>query len=95
MITCFFYVHLYKKIKDIFIIYVYIMTHAYNIVMWKEWDHYVGRILENNISSFWDTEKECIKNTEEALSLYLENNKTDEIIDIKSPSLSQINYNYA
>lgn len=47
------------------------MTNSFHIITRKEGKYYVGKILENNVSSFGKTEKECIKNTKEALDLYL------------------------
>ncbi len=71
------------------------MTNSFHIVTRKEWKYYVSKILENNISSFGKTEEECIKNTKEALDLYLENTDSLETIKIKSPRLSTFEYNYA
>jgi predicted RNase H-like HicB family nuclease len=48
------------------------MTTSFHIITRKEGKQYVGKILENNVSSFGKTEKECIEHTKEALDLYLE-----------------------
>jgi predicted RNase H-like HicB family nuclease len=71
------------------------MTSSFHIITRQEGKYYVGKILENNISSFAKTEKECIKNTKEALDLYLENKSSKEHISIKSPRLLEFDYNYA
>lgn len=71
------------------------MTDSFHIITRQEWTNYVGKILENNISSFGKTEKECIKNTKEALDLYLENWSPKGKISIKSPHLHTMEYTYA
>ena len=72
-----------------------IMTNSFNLITRKEWKYYVGKILENNVSSFGKTEKECIEKTKEALNLYIENAPKTQHISIKSPRLLQLEYNYA
>ena len=71
------------------------MTDSFHIITRQEGKNYVGKILENNISSFGKTEKECIANTKEALDLYLENWSTKEKISIKFPRLLTMEYTYA
>jgi len=71
------------------------MSYQFNLITRKEWKFYVGKILENNVSSFGKTQKECEKNTKEALELYLEDKSVKEHITIKSPRLVELNYTYA
>jgi predicted RNase H-like HicB family nuclease len=71
------------------------MTSSFHLITRQEGKYYVGKILENNISSFGKTEKECIEKTKEALDLYLENTSKKDHISIKSPRLLQFEYNYA
>ena len=35
-------------------------------------DGFVGCVLENNVSSFWDTQEEALAMTQEALKLWIE-----------------------
>ncbi len=71
------------------------MTNSFHIITRKEGKQYVGKILENNVSSFGTTEKECMENTKEALDLYLEDNTPKEHISIQSPRLLSFEHNYA
>lgn len=71
------------------------MTNSFNLITRQEGKYFVGKILENNVSSFGKTEKECIERTKEALDLYLKNTSAKEHITIKSPRLLQFEHNYA
>lgn len=50
--------------------------------IWKEGKHYVSQCLNVDVSSFGKTQKEALKNLEEALELYFE--------DIKTPKVTKI-----
>jgi len=71
------------------------MKSNFNLILRQEGKTFVGRILENNVSSFGKTEKECIKNTKEALDLFLENEKKILETTIKFPRLLEISYQHA
>ena len=61
-----------------------------NIIIRKEGEYYVTRVLENNISSFGITEDEALKNTYEAIQLYYEDEENARILKnyvISHPSL--------
>ena len=61
-----------------------------NIIMRKEGEYYVTRVLENNISSFGITKDEALKNTYEAIQLYYEDEENARILKnyvISHPSL--------
>ena len=72
------------------------MKRKFNIVIWKEWEYFVTRVIENNVSSFWKTKEEALKNTHEALELYYEEdadmNKDLEWYRIKEPSLLEYSF---
>lgn len=71
------------------------MKNNFHLIIRQEWNTFVAKVLENNVSSFWKTEKICIENTKEALDLFLENeNQADRTI-IKFPRLLEVSYNYA
>jgi len=67
----------------------------YNLITYKEWDFFIGKVLENNISSFGKTEKEAYDNTIEALELYNEDLVDKEKIEISSPKFYSLNINNA
>lgn len=68
----------------------------YNIITWKEWDVFVGKVLENSVSSFWNTQEEAYKNTKDALELYNEWKKWyDQDIQISSPKLYSVELSHA
>ncbi len=64
-------------------------NQKFNIIVRKEWDLFVTRVIENNISSFWKTEKEALNNTHEAIDLYYESEGIVEKYEITKPSLVQ------
>ena len=55
------------------------MKKKLNIAIWQEWDMFVTRVLENNISSFWYTKEEAL-NTYEAIELYYEFEKDNDYL---------------
>lgn len=63
-----------------FILFSFIMKRKFNIIVWQEWNNFVTRVLENNVSSFWTTRDETLKNTYEALELYYEKEKSEDDI---------------
>ena len=50
--------------------------------IWKEGKYYVAQCLNVEVSSFGKTQKEALKNLEEALELYFE--------DVKAPKVAKI-----
>lgn len=48
--------------------------------------------MENNVSSFWTTKDEALKNTYEALELYYEKEKSDDNYMILKPSLLEYDF---
>jgi predicted RNase H-like HicB family nuclease len=56
-------------------------------VVWKEGKYFVAQCLNVEVSSFGDTREEALKNLEEALSLYFEDNDEPEIHEVDSPEL--------
>lgn len=56
-------------------------------VVWKEGSYYVAQCLNVEVSSFGDTKEDALKNLEEAISLYFEDNDEPEIHDVDSPEL--------
>jgi len=75
-----------------FILFSFIMKRKFNIIVWQEWDNFVTRVLENNVSSFWATRDEALKNTYEALELYYEKEKSEDDYMILKPSLLEYDF---
>lgn len=44
----------------------------YHIAIRQEWEQWVAKALENNVSSFGDTKQEALESVQEALALYHE-----------------------
>ena len=59
-------------------------------VVWKEGEYFVAQCLNVEVSSFGNSKDEALKNLEEALSLYFEDNDQPEIHEVESPELSVI-----
>ena len=62
--------------------------------VWREGKYYVAQCLNIDLSSFGSTKNVAIKNLEEAISLYLEDNPA-KIQKIDSPSIVQTELQYA
>ena len=59
-------------------------------VVWKEGKYYVAQCLNVEVSSFGERKKEALKNLEEALSLYFEDNDNPDIHEVESPELETL-----
>lgn len=59
-------------------------------IVWKEDKWYVARALEVEVVSQGKTEKEALNNLKEALELFFEDNKKDDIATVKEPKLQEI-----
>ncbi len=69
------------------------MPKQFHVVVWQETQHYVAKVLENSVSSFGVTEEEALRNTKEALDLYLEDaSNTMMISSIVQPRMTTISY---
>jgi len=68
------------------------MKKKLNIAIWQEWEMFVTRVLENNISSFWHSKEEALKNTHEAIELYYESEKINNDYLIKNLSLQEYSF---
>lgn len=71
------------------------MKKKFNIIIRQEWKNFVTRVLENNVSSFWTTKENALKNTYEALELYYEQEKNIKNYQISKPSLLEYSLTYA
>ena len=67
------------------------MKKKFNIIIRQEWKNFVTRVLENNVSSFWTTEEDALKNTYEALELYYQKEKNLINYKISKPYLLEYN----
>ncbi len=64
-------------------------------VVWKEGKYYVAQCLNVDVSSFGKTKKEALKNLDEALELYFEDNKKAKVSKIEKPELVEASLCYA
>ena len=64
-------------------------------IVWKEGDIYVSQCLNVDVSSFGYTKKEALANLEEALTLYFEDIKINEISKIERPEIVSSSFCYA
>ena len=58
-----------------------------NNVVWREGNYFVAQCLNVEVSSFGDSKEEALKNLEEALALYFEDNDQPEIHEVNFPEL--------
>ncbi|MEK7461104.1 MAG: type II toxin-antitoxin system HicB family antitoxin [Patescibacteria group bacterium] len=61
--------------------------HELQHVIWKEGKYYVAQCLNIDISSFGANEDEALKNLDEALELYFEDESIQKITKIERPIL--------
>ena len=65
------------------------------IVVWKEGKDYVARCLNVDVSSFGTTQKEALKNINEALELYFEDDSPRSIQSVEKPTVVTQQLQYA
>lgn len=68
-------------------------VHFSNIT-WREGRYYVAQCLNVDVSSFGKTRREALKNLEEAVALYLEDNPA-RIQEVRSPALITKEFTHA
>ena len=56
-------------------------------VVWKEGKYFVAQCLNIEVSSFGESKTEALKNLEEAIALYFEDNNEPEVHEVESPEL--------
>lgn len=66
-----------------------------NIALWKEEKYYVAECLNTNVSSFGETKEEAIKNVEEALELYFEDETSPYYVHIEDVNIIKSQKTYA
>ncbi len=63
-------------------------TRQLKNVVWQEGQYYVAQCLNIEVSSFGESKIEALKNLEEAIALYFEDNDEPDIHEVESPELS-------
>ena len=63
--------------------------------VWKEGKYYVAQCLNVDISSFGKTRKEALKNLQEAMELYFENESIPKIVKIEKAEIVSRTLQYA
>ena len=61
-------------------------------IVWKEDNLYVAKALEVEVASQGESEEKALKNLQEALELYFENNSGESYLQIKSPKLQDLSF---
>lgn len=64
-------------------------------VIWKEGQYYVAQCLNVDVSSFGESKDEALKNLNEALELYFEDNKKGNFAEIQQPEIIHATFSYA
>ncbi len=64
-------------------------------IIWKEDKHFVAQCLNIDVSSFGDTREEAVANLEEAVSLYFEDEKDKNIMQVEQLEIISSKFNYA
>jgi len=68
--------------------------HLKNIV-WEEGPYFVAQCLNVEVSSFGNSKEEALKNLQEALSLYFEDEIGDKLQEINRPEIIDTEFHYA
>ena len=64
-------------------------------VVWQEGKHYVAQCLNVDVSSFGETREEALKNLDEALELYFEDQKELKVNTVNRPQIVSQSLKYA
>jgi predicted RNase H-like HicB family nuclease len=64
-------------------------------IIWKEEKHFVAQCLNIDVSSFGDTKDEAMKNLQEAVELYFEDQPGITISQVDQPEIISSKFNYA
>lgn len=59
-------------------------------IVWKEDDIYVAKALEVEVASQGKSEEKALKNLQEALELYFEDNSDANFLQIREPKLQDL-----
>lgn len=59
-------------------------------IVWKENKWFVAKALEVEVASQGKSREEALKNLQEALELYFEDNRDLDIISVKEPKLQEV-----
>jgi len=63
--------------------------------VWKEGKYYVAQCLNIDISSFGESREEALTNLDEAINLYLEDYKHEDIQNVENPEIVHLSVKYA
>jgi predicted RNase H-like HicB family nuclease len=70
-------------------------NHILQNVVWKEGKYYVAQCLNIDISSFGESREDALKNLDEALNLYFEDDKHEDIQSVENPEIIHLSVKYA
>lgn len=71
------------------------IKQSLHFVLWKEGKHFVSQCLNVDVSSFGKSRDEAVKNLNEALALYFEDDHTVQHETIESPEIISMPFVYA
>lgn len=63
-------------------------------VVWKEGKYYVAQCLNIDISSFGESREEALTNLDEAINLYLEDDRGAAIQIVENPEIVHLSVKY-
>ena len=64
-------------------------------MVWKEGKYYVAQCLNVDVSSFGRTKKSALRNLEEALELYFEDEEVKNLPKVERPTIVKRQLQYA
>lgn len=71
------------------------MKTEFKNVVWKEGKYFVAQCLNIEVSSFGETKEEALKNLNEAIELYIEDESFDNLTEIESPEITYTQIEHA
>ncbi len=67
----------------------------FKAAIWKEGNKYVSQCLNVDVASFGATKKEAMKNLQEAVELYFEDEKIPKFTRVERPDVVSFKFQYA
>ena len=64
------------------------MKTEFKNVVWKKGKYFVAQCLNVEVSSFGETKEEALKNLNEAIELYMEDESFDNLTEIESAEIT-------
>ncbi len=81
--------------RQILIYFYYMAKYNLQSVVWKEGKYYIAQCLNVEVSSFASSRKQALKNLDEALELYFEDEKPKKLLRIEKVEVVPSKIEYA